>query len=160
MKTAIVYYTLNGNCDFVAKELKSRLNADTIRLQASDQRQRGGAAKFLWALGMAFKRKNPLLKSYSFDPNAYDLIVIGTPIWASSPAPPIEAFISDTGLAGKKVALYICHMGKNEGAMDKFKTMFAGSSIIAAAEFKAAIKTPDDTKRQIEEWVKGFGTIT
>ena len=33
MKTAIVYYSLNGNSEFVAKDLAGRLGGDLVRLE-------------------------------------------------------------------------------------------------------------------------------
>jgi len=39
-------------------------------------------------------------------PDDYDLVIIGTPIWAWKPTPAIRTYISQNNLAGKKVALF------------------------------------------------------
>ena len=39
-------------------------------------------------------------------PVDYDLVVLGTPIWAWAPTPAIRTYISKNSLAGKKVALF------------------------------------------------------
>ena len=158
MKTAVVYYTLDGNCAIVAQEIKSKLNAELIRLHTQDEKKRGKIGKLFWGCGMVFSRKKPPLKPYTFDPSAYERIVIGAPVWAGSPAPPILTFLSEAGITGKKIALFVCHAGGKGDALEKLKALFAGNDIIAEADFTNPAKgNGDEVERQVAEWVKGFG---
>jgi flavodoxin len=160
MKTAVVFYSLDGNCGFVAKEIQTLLNADLIRLQTKDEKKRGKAGKMLWGCGMVFSRKKPPLKPYDFDPSAYDLIIAGAPVWAGNPAPIFRTFVSQKPVTGKKVALFVCHAGGKGKSLEKFKKLFAGNEIVAEADFVTPAKealTKDDAevKRLIADWVKG-----
>ena len=156
MKTAVVFYSLDGNCDLVAKEIKSLLNADLIQLHTKNEKNRRGIIKFFWAIGMVLKKKPPL-KPYTFDPSAYDLIIIGAPVWASSPASPLRTFLSETPITGKKTAIFVCHAGGMGYGLEKFRAMLTGNTIIAEADFLNAVKTnKDELKQQIENWVKDF----
>jgi flavodoxin len=156
MKTAVVYYSLDGNCAFVAEEIKSLLNAELIHLQTKDEKKRRCFAKYFWAGGMVFMHKKPPLKPYTFDPAAYELIVIGAPVWAGSPAPPIQTFLSESGISGKKIALFACHGGGKGNAFDIFKALLAGNEIIAQADFVNACKNSAEVKQRIADWVKWF----
>ncbi|MDR1839815.1 MAG: flavodoxin [Treponema sp.] len=157
MKTAVVYYTLDGNCALVAGEIKAQLNADSIRLHTKDERKRGKIRKMFWGVGMVFSRKNPPLKLYSFDPSAYDLIIIGAPVWASSPAPPVKTFISEAGITGKKIAIFVCHAGGKGNALEIFKTLLAGNDIAAEADFNSPAKfNSEELKQQVADWLKGL----
>jgi len=156
MKTAVVYYSLDGNCAFVADQIKAGLNADLVRLYMQDEKKRHGFMKILWGGGMVFSRKKPPLKPYTFDPAAYELIVIGAPVWAGSPAPPIQTFLSETGISGKKIVLFVCHGGGKGRALNKLKTLLAGNEIIAETDFVNARKNNAEVKRQISNWVKGI----
>jgi len=157
MKTAVIYYTLDGNCAIVAQEIKAQLNADLIRLQTKDDKKRGKIGKMLWGGSMVFFGKKPPLKPYSFDPSAYDLIIIGAPVWASSPAPPIKTFISEAGITGKKIALYVCHVGGKGDALEKFKTLLAGNDIVTETDFNSPYKSGgEEIKQQVADWVKGL----
>ncbi|MDR2702178.1 MAG: flavodoxin [Spirochaetaceae bacterium] len=156
MKTAVVYYSLDGNCAFVAEEVKSLFNAELIRLQTKDEKKRRGFAKYFWGGGMVFAHKKPPLKPYAFDPAAYELIVIGAPVWAGSPAPPIQTFLSESGMSGKKIALFVCHGGGKGNALGTLKNLLAGNEIIAEADFVNARKNSAEVKRQIADWVKGL----
>jgi len=157
MKTAVVFYTLDGNCALVAQEIKSQLNADSIRLYTKDEKKRGRIGKFFWGGGMVFSRKKPPLKPYSFDASAYDLIIIGAPVWAGSPAPPVETFLSETSLKGKKIALFVCHGGGKGGALEKLKALLAGNEIAAETDFKNfATDKSEETRERLADWIKGL----
>jgi len=155
MKTAVIYYTLNGNSAIVAQEIKAQLNADLIHLQTKDEKKRGKIGKMFWGVGMVFSRKNPPLKPYSFDPSVYDLIIIGTPVWASSPAPPVKTFISEAGISGKKIAIFVCHAGGKGNALGIFKTLLTGNDIAAEADFINPCKcNSEELKQRVADWLK------
>jgi flavodoxin len=157
MKTAVVFYSLDGNCAFVAEQIKAQLNADLLQLQTVDDKKRGGFGKMLWGVGMVFGNKKPALKPYTFDPAAYDLIIIGAPVWASSPAPIMKTFLSQTNLSGKKIALFVCHAGGKGNSIDKFKALLPGTEIAAATDFTPVKVDKETLKQQIADWSKGLG---
>ena len=156
MKTAVVYYTLDGNCALVAKEIKDQLNADSIRLYTIDEKKRSTIGKMLWGGGMVFRHVKPPLKPYTFDASAYDLIIIGAPVWAGSPAPPIKTFLCEAGVKGKKVALFVCHGGGKGKSLEKFKALLEGNEIAATADFKDPAKGGEEVKNLIADWVKSL----
>jgi flavodoxin len=139
----------------VAEQIKTLTGADLIRLYTQDEKQRSFIGKLFWGCGMVFGRKKPLLKPYAFDPAAYDFIIIGAPVWAGSPAPPLQTFLSETQITGKKIALFVCHRGGKGEALEKLKALLAGNEIAAEADFLDTAKGgSEDIKRQIAEWVK------
>jgi flavodoxin len=157
MKTAVIYYSLDGNCSFVAEEIKKNLNSDLIQLHVKSEKKRRGIFKFFWCCGLMFSHNNPPLKPWTFNPSKYELIFIGAPVWASSPAAPIKTFISQTGITDKKIALFVCHAGGMGDAIEKLKTMLPNNKIITEANFVNPAKNKDEkTKEQIANWVKGL----
>ena len=160
MKTAVVFYSLDGNCAFVAEEVKASLNADLVKLQTKDEKKRGKIGKFFWGGGMVFSRKNPPLKPYSFDPAAYDLIIIGAPVWAGHPAPPLRTFFAKTNITGKKIALFVCHAGGQGKALEKLKAMIPGNEIIAVTDFTDPAKCGcDEAKKKIADWARSLSDL-
>ena len=157
MKTAIVYYSLDGNCAIVAHEINSILNTDIIRLHTTKDKKRSKIGNMFWGVGMVFLGKKPPLKPYSFNPAAYEKIIIGAPVWADSPAPPVKTFISESGLSGKKIAIFLCHAGSAGDSAKKFKELLAGNEIIGEIDFKNAAKSDKEAlKQQIADWVNRF----
>jgi flavodoxin len=159
MKTAVVFYSYDGNCAFVAEELKARLNAELVRLYTKDEKRREGFAKYAWGGSQVLMRKKPALKPYAFDAAAYDLIIIGAPVWAGSPAPPVRTFLSDAKISGKKIAFFLCHAGGRGKAMDKLREMLAGNTIAAETDFTnpGSAGNTDAAKQRITQWVESMG---
>ena len=118
MKTAIVYYSLNGNTESVANAVAEKLGADVIRLTPKKAFPDSGFKKFLWGGKSAVMKEKPELEPYEFDAEKYDRVIIGTPVWASRFTPPIRSFVSDNAeaLKGKRFAVFTCFSG---GGADK-----------------------------------------
>jgi flavodoxin len=156
MKVAVVYYSLNGNCAFIAQEIKSILGADLTRIRTEDEKPRGGFAKFFWGIGVMLGTKKAPLKPYTFAPAAYDLIILGAPVWGGGPAQPIRTFLAETGITGKKIALYVCHGGGAGKSLEKFKALLPGNTIVTEADFIVPVKNSEKAKQQVADWVKGL----
>jgi len=154
MKTAVIFYSYGGNCAFVAAHIKTLMNADLIRLRTKNEKRRGRVTGFLTACAMVFMKRRPALKPVAFDLAAYDLIVIGAPVWAASPAPPVQAFLSQAGIVGKKLALFVSHVGGMGNALGKFAAMLPGNEMLDAKDFTNPAKNAEDTERQVADWVK------
>ena len=161
MKSAIVYYSLDGNCDLVAKMINAQTGAQLLRLETTSEKKRSMLGKFFWGGGMVFLKKKPELKPWSFDPESYGLIIIGAPVWAGAPAPPIQSFLDKAHIKGKKIALFACHGGGMGDAMQKLKDLLAGNEIIGEIDFTEPSKGNDDeVKRQVAEWVTTFSALS
>lgn len=116
MKTAIVYYSMSGNTKYVADkiagELKDSDEVDIIRIEPEKAYPDKGARKFFWGGKSAVMGEKPKVQPYKFEAEKYDRIIIGTPVWASSFAPPIRTFIHENpDIQRKKIAVFICFRG-------------------------------------------------
>ena len=56
----------------------------------------------------ALAGEKPELELYSFRKEDYDCIVIGTPLWAGTCAPPILSFLTEENLSNVKLAFFVC----------------------------------------------------
>lgn len=153
MKTLVVYFSLGKNTALVADTLQSALKADVLEIKLLKDR-RPGPITFLWAILQSMGKKTPVLKPYSADIGAYDLIVLGAPIWASTPASPLRAFLSKTTIVNKKVALFCCHAGSPGSALDEIKAMVPGNTVVAerAFDFSARSGAAATVREKIEAW--------
>ncbi|MCL2137977.1 MAG: flavodoxin [Treponema sp.] len=154
MKTAVVYYSLDENCAFIAECLGKCLDADVIRLLLKDEKKRKGFFKFFWGGTMVVFNKKPALKPVNFDPAPYDLIIIGSPVWAGTFAPPIKTFLAETGITGKKLALYTCFAGNAGKSLINLKALLPGNVFLGEIGFKnPASGNREEIQQQINEWV-------
>ena len=156
MKKVIVYYSMSGNTDYVAKYISDKIDADLIRIEPKKEYPNKGIKKFLWGGKSAVMGETPALEQYEFDSEKYDCIIFGTPVWASSFTPPIRTFIKENKekLKGKKLATFICYMGGGaDKAVGKLKqcleiSNFAAELILIDPKDKKS----DEKDKQIEEF--------
>ena len=156
MKTAFVYFSLTGNLSFVARRVEEALGADVIRLEPVNAYPASGARKFLMGGKSAVFGEAPKLKPNVFDASAYDLIILGTPVWAGTFAPPLRTFIRDNkaALAGKRLAAVICSSGGSaDKALGKLAEELGGASFAGTLALVDPMRRPTpDNDRQINEF--------
>ena len=152
MSTAIVYYSMHGNSEMVAEKIAAKLGADVIRIEPDKAYPDKGAKKFIWGGKSAVMGEQPALKPYEFDADKYDCVILGFPVWASRPAPPICTFLSEqkSKLIGKKIAVFACQSGNGaEKAFERVRNMigidaFAGTLIFI--DPKTRVNVENDKK--------------
>ena len=75
-KTALVYFSLNGNTDYVAnriaEEIGNQADLDVIRLEPKKPYVDKGPMKFVKGGAAATFGAKPELKAYDFEPKEYD----------------------------------------------------------------------------------------
>ena len=116
MKTLIVYYTLEGNVAYLAETLGNQLQGRCYFLEPAKAYPKKGLIKYLFGGKDAVFGKGEALKNPLPNLDGYDLILVGTPVWASRPAPPVQTFLEKADLKGKAVGFFASHKG---GGADK-----------------------------------------
>jgi len=108
MKILITYYSYSGNTDRVArifgKMLESKGEVHIQRLKPADE-----IKGFLSQCVAARKGKKAILEQgVRFDVTSYDLILIGSPVWAFAPTPAMNTFLENlSGLKDKRVIILL-----------------------------------------------------
>lgn len=141
-KILIVYYSLTGSTRFIAETLKDSMGADLLELKPLKELNPDSGTKFMWGGAQATMKKKPKLEPIEYDPLEYDLVVIGTPVWAWTFNPSIRSFLTMFDLTEKKVALWTCSAGSGNKAMVRFKKALKGSDVIGHIQFQFAFKDP------------------
>lgn len=154
MKTLVVYYSFDGNCEFIAGEIGKILGADLLRLETVDEKKRTGLAKFVWGGRQVFTHHKPPLKPYEVTVEAYDLIIIGAPVWAGSPAPALNSFLARTRIVNKRLALFCCCAGSQGTFFDTVKATLPGNTFIGEIGFISPAKDPQKARERIAGWLE------
>ena len=122
MKTLVVYYSMGGNTEYVAKEIARRTGADLLRLEPEKEYPNSGLKKFLWGGKSALMAEKPKLKPYRFDAGKYDTLVFGFPVWAGNITPPLRTFLHDNYPEAAAYAAFACQSGSGaEKAFGKLR---------------------------------------
>jgi len=113
MKTLVVYFSLEGNTDYVAGVINDKTGADLLRLVPKKAYHDKGFAKFFWGGKSAVMAEKPALESYNVNLDEYERIVFGFPVWASNITPPLRTFIEENRdkIKCKDIAAFACQSG-------------------------------------------------
>ncbi|MDR1108962.1 MAG: flavodoxin [Spirochaetaceae bacterium] len=160
MKTAVVYYSYEGNCALIAELIKNALGADLIELRTEEDKKRQGLSKYLWGGRQVMMKETPSLKPYGFNPEAYDLIIFGTPVWAGSPAPALHTFFKEKKINHKKIALFCCHAGGKGKVFDKIKDKLPGNTMVGEIDFiNPAKQDRQEVLNKLTAWLKALAGL-
>jgi flavodoxin len=108
MKSLITYYSFSGNTDKIAnifgKILEDKGAVDIQRLKPQNE-----ITTFMAQCTAARKHESAVLgDNVKFDASPYDLILIGSPVWAFAPTPAMNTFLDKiSGLKGKRVVVLL-----------------------------------------------------
>jgi hypothetical protein len=92
MKSLIVYFSRTGNTRKVAEAIHGLLGGDLVEIREAGGR--GGPIGWLRSGMESIRKMLPRLQPIEKEPSSYDLVVVGTPIWASNMSSPVRAFIT------------------------------------------------------------------
>jgi flavodoxin len=154
-KILVVYYSLTGNTKLIAETISKSLNADILPLKPIKELKPEGGMKFVWGGYQSYMKKKPKLEAYDINPEDYDLIILGTPVWAWRYSPPMRTFLSNHNIKGKKVAIWMCYQGDGIKALRRFKLALNKMEIIGDVGFKEPLKIEtEDSKEKAIKWAK------
>jgi flavodoxin len=157
MKTLVIYYSYEGDCTLIAEYIKETVRADILELETEDEKKRTGLTKYIWGGRQVITHALPKLKPYTVNPDSYDLIIIGSPVWAGSPTPALNSFLAETRISGKKLALFCCHAGGKGKFFDKLKAALPGNTIAGEIDFiNPARGNREGMVKKLEEWLRGL----
>jgi len=91
MKSVVLYYSYTGHTKKAAEKMARTNGADLVEIQT--QKKKSKFVTFLVDCPRAMMRKASPLKPIAQDLQAYDLITIASPVWASYPTPAFNSIV-------------------------------------------------------------------
>lgn len=125
MKILIVYYSRTGVTKKLAIHLASFLNADLEEIK--DQNSRLGLLGYLNSGKEAALKKIIPIEKLIFDPKDYDLVLVGTPVWAFTISSPVRSFLEKYKNDFKAWAMFCTQGGEGEQ-----KTLSSAEKIVGS----------------------------
>jgi len=109
MKICIIYHSETGTTRHVAQHLASACT-DVRLIEVYDRADYVPLTRFMSWCKKAQGEETTPIEPASIDVAGYDLVVLGSPVWAFKPTPVIHAAIQALkGCEGKPVIGYFCH---------------------------------------------------
>lgn len=109
-RTLVAYYSMTGNTRKVADEIRAAVDADIEEIR--EPRARHGFGGMMRAFFDSVLRREPEIEPAMHDPDSYDLLVIGGPVWASRMASPVRSYAHRYGAKAPQVAFFCTEGGR------------------------------------------------
>lgn len=91
MKTLIVYYSRTGVTKGIAEEISKSMDCDIEEIV--DKENRSGIIGYIKSGFEAARNKMTEIETPKYDLANYELLIIGTPVWAGKMAVPVRVYI-------------------------------------------------------------------
>lgn len=151
MKILVVYYSRTGTTKRVAEIISKMLKCDIGEIY--DTKNREGIMGYLKSGRDASLGRLTLIKDIKYDTKQYDLIIIGTPVWAWNMATPVRTYIVQNKRFFKKTAFF-CTMGGSSGKTFVKMETLSGKTALALLELKTREVLKNDYKDKVREFIK------
>lgn len=154
-KAIVVYYSYEGSTEKVAKLIAKTIGVEAHAIKPVKEMKYKGFLKFFIGGMNVVLGKKPKIQPIDIDFNKYDLIFLGSPIWAGTFAPPIKTFIDSNILANKKIAYFYCNEGGAKNASEKAKpSIEKNNKLIATLDCANVIKNWNTLSKSIIKWAQ------
>ena len=159
-KAIIIFYSYSGNTKKVVLEMKNILQGEyetkILQLDALDESK----LFFKQVIRAITNKRAKINEKIQFDLSEYDLVVIGTPVWAFAPVPALNTYLDKcTGLENKNAIVFATYgsgIGKDKCVnMIKTRIQEKGAQVLSQfliQQFK--IHDGEFLKQQIAQAVK------
>lgn len=143
MKTVIIYHSFSGVTRTIAEHLREAGGGDLLEVRPLQPYSKLTA----YTLGGFRARggKADMVEPAPIDVSAYDMIVIGTPVWAGRPTPVINGAVAAlTGAEGKRAVIYATCGTKPGDTLSNLRSALAARGVRVIREFPFSSKNLQD----------------
>ena len=146
MKTLIVYYSFSGNTKRIAEMIQKELGCDVAQIDTVTPYTGNYNAVVKQGKDEVNCGFMPEIKPLCVNPDDYDTIVIGTPVWWYTYAPAVKTFLENTDFSGKTVYPYATNGGWIGHTFEDFKSACGGAEVKHGLNIRfdeSTLRTPE-----------------
>ena len=163
-KTLVAYYSYTNNVEHIVGELRSRIQADVVEIEPAQKDLDYAANNYaIGSAQIAAIRNNPGdAASYpAIDPvdvnlADYDCVIIGTPLWWSNMAAPMQTFLFQHGgkMAGKNIGPIVSSASSGiSGVESDARRLVPGGHLLSPSLWIRSSQT-SNAGTMIDSWLR------
>ena len=111
----VVYYSLTGNTAEVADAIVAHTGADVFEIKTVAEYPTDSSLRKAVIQDEIDSGTLPRIQSGPKKLSEYDIVFIGSPVWANHLSLPVQAFLTNNNLSGKRVYPFVSHAGGGRG---------------------------------------------
>lgn len=106
----VIFYSRTGHTGAVARAVAEVMDADLEEIR--EPRRRRGWWRSLFDI---LRGRTPPIEPLEHSPEKYDLVIVGSPVWASHMASPVLSFMQQQEGRFRKTGLFVTEGGRGGG---------------------------------------------
>ena len=130
LRVLVVYYSSAGHTRTIAEQIAKAASADIEELRGIGEPAGTGMRHYLWILRRLLLTQKPALAPLRCDAGAYDLVILGSPVWLGTFSPFVRSYIRSAPLAGKRIALFCSYRNSPGPAFAHVARMLSASTVM------------------------------
>ncbi len=155
MKILVLYSSFGGSTEKVAKVIANTINADMECFEPVRSVPKNKFLKLFWIFPKLIFQKQSAIKPLKHNPEAYDLIFLGSPVWVGSISLPAKVILENGMLKNKHIAYFYCHVGHHEDIPRISKEYIEKKNIfIESKDFEKVKSDYESQKKEAGIWAK------
>jgi len=133
MKTCVIFHSYSGITRSVAQKVKAACGSDLI--EVIPRKSYSSLTAYTLGCMRARREEQDLVDPETINVSAYDLIVVGTPVWAFKATPATNAAVAGLrGSEGKKAVIFATCGGTPGETLPILKKALAGKGVTVVGE--------------------------
>ncbi len=158
MAVVIVYHSETGHTRSVAEYTAKRIGA--VLIPVRDRANYNRVTRYLVGAPRARRGERDRIEPSAIDVNPYQGIVLGSPVWAWSPTPAINAAVAALeGCEGKEGIVFTISGGMPGETLDRMRSGLKERGVRIKGAFHFAQKDLGDTKK-LGEFVQAIKAMS
>ncbi len=154
-ESAVIFYSLNGNTRRLAGLIASAARAEVIELAPVMKQPAERSLEHIWSSTTVTVPEEPVLRSMERDLAPFDLLYIGTPVWAGGAAPPLRTFLKGREFFRRNFALFAGYSGRTGKVFQDLRGYLTGGEVLGEIGFREPLEQDQsDLEERIDRWVR------
>ena len=159
-KAIVLYYSRTGDTRVVARSIQEAMDCDLQEIK--DLKDRSGIKGFWGGMKDVTNKVKAEIKPQTLNLDAYELIVICSPVWGMHFIPAITTFMSSMDFKDKRIVLAaVARMNMKAENMEELNKEIGskGGEVLKDFVVKTWFKSPEEIKEQTTEHIKDIAEL-
>ncbi len=155
-KVLVVYFSETGNTQALAKTISDQVGGDFRRIETV-KTYPSGQELFDYTKAERDNDEHPEIKDLGVNPEDYDVIFVGYPIWWYTLPMPMYTFFDTYDFAGKTIVPFNTHHGSEDGGTyETIKGFEQDATVLDGLPIEGNDMDKDQT-RVVVKWLEKIG---
>lgn len=162
MKTLLAYYSYTGHTEMISKMINEETDCDTYRIKPVNEYSSDYNSVVNETEDNLKSQNTPEIEELNLNLDEYDKIILGTPVWWYTIAPPVRSFLKKYDLNNKILIPYATNAGWLGQTFNEIKEI-TDARILNEKSIKFTTDYSENklvtSKEEINKWINEIKNI-